>query len=80
MTEATEQTRRFSVHARHVDAHHARILEETSFEAAAVAYAEEFGLPFADEHEMSVVVRDLDSGHQHAFRIDLDTGGTITTS
>ena len=80
MTEATEQTRRFSVHARHVDAHHARILEETSFEAAAVAYAEEFGLPFADEYEMSVVVRDVDNGHQHAFRIDLDTGDTTATS
>ncbi|RYB01941.1 DUF5961 family protein [Lichenibacterium ramalinae] len=79
MTEATEQTRRFSVQARHVDAHHARVLEETSFEAAAVAYAEEFGLPFADEHEMSVVVRDLDNGHQHSFRIDLDTGDTTAT-
>lgn len=79
MTEANEQTRRFSVHARHVDAHHARVLEETSFEAAAVAYAEEFGLPFADEHEMSVVVRDLDNGHQHSFRIDLDTGDTTAT-
>ncbi len=80
MTEATQEIRRFSVHARHVDAHHARVLEETSFEAAAVAYAEEFGLPPGDEHEMSILVRDLDNGHQHSFRIDLDTGDTTTTS
>ena len=74
MTQATGGIRRFSVHARHVDAHHARVLEETSFEAAAVAYAEDFGLPLGDAHEMSIIVRDLDNGHQHAFRIDLDTG------
>ena len=79
MTQASAEIRRYSVHARHVDAHHARVLEETSFEAAAVAYAEEFGLPVGDEHEMSVVVRDLDNGHQHSFRIDLDTGETAAT-
>ena len=32
------------VHARHVDSHHARIIEEASFEAAAVAYVEEYSL------------------------------------
>ena len=80
MTQATEEIRRFSVHARHVDAHHARVLEESSFEAAAVAYAEEFGLPLGDEHEMSVIVRDLDNGHQHSFRIDLDNGNAVAAS
>ena len=80
MNEATQEIRRFSVHARHIDAHHARVLEETSFEAAAVAYAEEFGLPLGDEHEMSILVRDLDNGHQHSFRINLDTGDTSATS
>ncbi len=79
MTEAIDEIRRFSVHARHVDAHHARVLEETSFEAAAVAYAEEFGLPLGDEREMSVIVRDIDNGHQHSFRIDLDTGESAAT-
>ena len=79
MTEAIEEIRRFSVHARHVDAHHARVLEETSFEAAAVAYAEDFGLPLGDEREMSVIVRDLDDGRQHAFRIALDTGEATVT-
>lgn len=80
MTQPTEETRRFSVHARHVDAHHARVLEETSFEAAAVAYAEDFGLPLGDEHEISVIVRDLDNGHQHAFRINLDSGDAVASS
>ena len=65
--------RRFSVHARHVDAHHARTLEERSFEAAAVAYVEDFHA-LGGAHEISVIVRELDSGHEHCFRIDLDSG------
>lgn len=68
-------TRRFSVHARHIDAHHARTLEEKSFEAAAVAYVEDLH-DVGAEHEISVIVRELDSGHEHCFRIDLDSGET----
>ncbi len=74
MTHTVEQTRRFIVHARHVDAHHARVLEERSFEAAAIAYVEDFSLAVSEEHEISVIVRDLGDGRQHCFRIDLDTG------
>ena len=37
MTHVAAETRQFSVHARHLDCHHARGLEEASFEAAAVA-------------------------------------------
>ena len=69
------EPRRFSVHARHVEAHHARVLEERSFEAAAVAYVEDLHA-ISDAHEISVIVRELDSGHEHCFRIDLDTGDT----
>jgi hypothetical protein len=29
-----------------------------------------------DDGEISVIVRDLDSGHEHCFRIDLDSGET----
>ena len=69
--------RRFSVRARHIDGHHARIVEEASFEAAAVAYVEDFSLATDDDdHEISVVVRDLEDGHEHCFRIDLETGET----
>jgi hypothetical protein len=69
----TAETRQFSVHARHVDAHHARTLEERSFEAAAVAYIEDLH-DIGAEHEISIIVREVDSGHEHCFRINLETG------
>jgi hypothetical protein len=75
MTQVSE-TRRFSVHARHIDMHHARVLEETSFEAAAVAYVEDFHPPLTGESDISVVVRDVATGHEHCFRIDLESGET----
>jgi hypothetical protein len=68
------ETRHFSVHARHIDAHHARVVEEASFEAAAVAYVEDFHPLVVDEREISVIVREVGTGHEHCFRIDLDTG------
>ncbi len=74
MAEVTE-IRRFSVRARRLDAHHARMLTERSFEAAAVAYVEDLH-DVGAEHEISVVVREIDSGHEHCFRIDLDSGET----
>jgi hypothetical protein len=71
------QARRFSVRARHVDGHHARILEEASFEAAAVAYLEGIvEMSGDDTAELRVIVRDLDSGHEHCFTVDLETGET----
>jgi hypothetical protein len=65
--------RRFSVHARHLDGHHARTLYERSFEAAAVAYVEDLHA-VGEEAEIRVIVRDIASGREHCFRIDLDTG------
>lgn len=76
MTEAAAETRQFRVHARHVDSHHARLLEEASFEAAAVAYVEDFHPPVGDDNEISVIVREVGTGHEHCFRIDLDSGDT----
>jgi hypothetical protein len=76
MTQPRQTVRRFSVHARHVDAHHARVVEEASFEAAAVAYIEDLAQFAADDPEVSVIVRDVASGHQHCFRVDLDSGET----
>jgi hypothetical protein len=66
---------RFSVRARHVDLHHARTLEERSFEAAAVAYVEDLH-DLVDRDELSVIVRELESGREHCFRIDLQSGET----
>ena len=75
MPETVDSQRRFSVHARHVDSHHARIIQEATFEAAAVAYVEKYSLPVGTGlHELSVVVRELGTGHEHCFKIDLDSG------
>jgi hypothetical protein len=72
----TVPTRRFRVHARHIENHHARTVTEPTFEAAVIAYIEDFP-PAADENaEISIIVRDLDSGHEHCFRVDLSTGET----
>ncbi len=76
MTQVAGETRQFSVRARHVDSHHARVLEEGSFEAAAVAYVEDFHPPMTEEHEIRVIVRELDTGLEHSFRIHLDSGET----
>ena len=80
MPQAAQDARRFSVHARHVDRHYARVVEESSFEAAAVAYIEHFSPVFSVEDDadqaISVVVRDLGSGHEHCFTIDLESGET----
>jgi hypothetical protein len=68
------QTHTFRVHARHVDIHHSRTMNERSFEAAAVAYVEDLhDLPDAGE-SISVIVREIDSGQEHCFRIDLESG------
>jgi hypothetical protein len=75
MTQSAAQPRPFSVRARHVELHHARLLEEASFEAAAVAYLEDLH-ELGDEHELSLIVRDVETGHEHCFRIDLDSGET----
>jgi hypothetical protein len=76
MTKSAVEPRLFTVHARHVDRHHARRVEETSFEAAAVAYVEDFYPPVANGHEISVIVLELATGQEHCFRIDLDSGET----
>ncbi|PLR28683.1 hypothetical protein SGCZBJ_01665 [Caulobacter zeae] len=76
MTNTTHDDRRFSVHARHAGPHHGRIVREPSFEAAAVAYVEDLAVAPDEDGQISVVVRDLDTGGEHCFRIDLETGET----
>jgi hypothetical protein len=64
---------RFRVQPRHLSGHGARIVEEPSFEAAAIAYVE--ADPCADaDGEVTLIVRDLGSGHEHCIRLDLQTG------
>ena len=71
--------RRFHVCARHVPRHHARVVVAASFEAAAVGYLEDVSSVIVAEdetaaEEIQVIVRDLDGGHEHCFRIDLESG------
>jgi hypothetical protein len=70
------ETRTFRVHARHIDAHHARTIREPSFEAAAVAYVEDLHELPDDGGEISIIVRELESGHEHCFNVDLESGET----
>ena len=78
MTQAPSKSREFRVHARHVDAHNARTLTEFSFEAAAIEYVEGMHDLPGDGGEISVIVRDVESGHEHCFRVDLDSGETAS--
>ena len=76
MTQVAAHIRQFSVHARHLNSHHARVLDEASFEAAAVAYVEDFHLAPGEDNEISVVVREVGTSHEQCFRIDLASGQT----
>ncbi len=78
MSHSAATTHRYEVHARDVGRHHARLFEEASFEAAAVAYLESCDLPAAasGDHEISIMVRDVETGRDHCFRVNLDSGAT----
>lgn len=76
MPNFNRETRQYSVRGRHLDIHHARVLEEASFEAAAVAYVEDFQPALGDANEIKVIVCDLGTGHEHCFTVDLDSGET----
>jgi len=84
MTQPTPETHAYRVELRDQGAHHARTLHEASFEAAAVAYAEDLhGAPnygAGDSDEVSLIVRDLETGHEHCFRVDLASGETAACS
>ena len=75
MSQSEAEIRSYSVHLLHSGTH-ARILQEASFEAAAVAYAEDLLTPPEEGDEVSLIVRELETGREHCFRVDLATGGT----
>lgn len=77
MTMTPDAIRSFRVHARHTGIHHARTLSEPSFEAAAVAYVEHLHIMPEDGDEISLVVRDIETGHEHSFTIGLDGAGAL---
>lgn len=76
----TSDERRFRVYPRHGAGAHARVLAEVSFEAAAVAFVEDFAPAPDAGQDVAVHVLDLDSGVEHCFRIDLETGATAPCS
>jgi hypothetical protein len=66
----------YTVRARHLHGHHARAVDESSPEAAALAYLEEFAHDPEDDALVSVIVRDQDTGREQCFRVDLESGQT----
>jgi len=68
--------REFHVRARDAGTHGGHRVVEAGFEAAAVAFVEVWAPEIADGGELAVVVRDIESGREHCFRIDLETGDT----
>ena len=69
MSDFDNDLRRFRVRARHEDIHHGRVVEEPSFEAAAIAYAEHLPVHADEGRPISIIVHDLESGHEHSFMI-----------
>jgi hypothetical protein len=67
----TAERRQVRVYARHVDRHHAHVLREASFEAAAIAYLENWPHAPDEDPEVEVVVRELATGHEHCFWVGL---------
>jgi hypothetical protein len=66
--------RRFNVRLRHQGAHGGRVLTETSFEAAGVAFAEDWAPHPETGADVAVIVRDEETGQERCFRIDLAAG------
>ena len=64
----------FRVQAHNDAGHRPRVLTEPSFEAAALAYVEDWPHTIDDNPEVRVIVRDLESGREHCFCVDLGTG------
>jgi hypothetical protein len=66
------EMRAFHVRLRDLDGRGGIVVEEASFEAAAVAFLEREAP--ADGEEAVVIVWDAETGHERCFRIDLASG------
>jgi hypothetical protein len=66
--------RRFNVRLRDQTTHGGRVLTEVSYEAAGVAFAEDWAPHPAAGAEVAVIVRDEETGQERCFRIDLAAG------
>jgi hypothetical protein len=50
------------------------VFDESTAEAAAVVFLETWGAEGEETGQAAVIVRELETGREHCFRIDLDTG------
>ncbi len=66
------ETRLFSVHP--TQGGPGQVVEGLSFEDAAVSFVEAWHPPADAEGDVSVIVRDHASGHEHCFLVDVFTG------
>lgn len=66
----------YRVCARDLPDHRVRVVVEPSFEAAAIAYVEDWPHSIDDDNAVRVLVRDLEDGCERCFVVDLDTGET----
>ena len=64
--------RRFRVRARHEDIRHGRLLNEPTYQAAAIAFVEHLPVSDAEQSGISVVVQDVETGHEHSFWVHFD--------
>jgi hypothetical protein len=65
------QIQTYRVHARD-DRSHGHAVEAASFEEAAIAFVEMWRPPVDADNEVSVIVREAESGVELCYRIDLD--------
>lgn len=70
------ETRTLRVHVRAEGCDHAHGVEAASFEAAAVAFMEIWRAQVDADGQAWIIVRDADSGVEHGFGVDFDTGET----
>jgi hypothetical protein len=68
-------TRRFAVHAAAEPRHRGHTVEAASFEAAAVEFLETWHPETVDD-EVTLIVTDCETGHEHCMRVDAGTGET----
>lgn len=74
MSESPAAEHRFAVHGRHQAHPHDHIVLGRSFEDAALGFVEDWHPAMDADGEVAVVVRDLETGAEQCFRIDLDSG------
>ena len=69
-------TNAYCVHAMHDTANHAHEVHGASFEEAALAFVEDWHPAPDGGGDVSLIVRDQQTGREQCFRIDLETGDT----